>query len=160
TPRPTKTPGGPTRTPTPTIIPGSVPFVYVRSAGNDANDGKSPELAVQTLNKAIKLATSGTTVFVGPGHYSGEVVIHNVGSSEAFPVQFIADTKGTHTGDAPGAVELDAAGAVSSVVLENAPYVVVDGFTMSGATPQVLPKKLTASAIEVRVGADHSIIRN
>jgi hypothetical protein len=160
TPHPTKTPGGPTRTPTATIIPGSVPQLFVRISGNDGNDGQSPDTAVQTLSRALKMVAPGTTVYVGPGQYSGLVTVHGFGATAGFPLRLVADTKGTHTGDAPGPVELDAGGAVSSMIIENSTNVVVDGFTLTGAMPQVLPKKLTASAIELRAGSDHSTVRN
>ena len=157
---PTHTPGGPTRTPTPTILPGSVPELFVRIAGNDGNDGLSPATAVQTLSRALKMVAPGSTVYVGPGQYSGMVTVHNFGGTSGFPLRLVADTKGTHTGDAAGPVELNAGGAVSSMLIENSTNVIVDGFTLTGAMPQVLPKKLTASAIELRAGSDHSTVRN
>jgi hypothetical protein len=78
----------------------------------------------------------------------------------AFPIQFMADSTGKHTGDPPGPVVLDAGGAVASLVIENASYIVADGFTMTGALPQTVPKHLSAAAVEVRKGSEHAIIRN
>jgi hypothetical protein len=158
--RPTITPGGPTRTPTATIVPGSVPELFVRTSGSDMNDGRSPDSAVQTLTRVARLIAPGTTVYVGPGRYMGTANIRNVKAPAAFPIQFMADSSGKHTGDAPGPVVLDAGGAVASLVIENATNVVADGFTLTGALPQSVPKHLSAAAVEVRKGSDHAIIRN
>ncbi len=44
---------------------------YVSTEGNDANDGLSPETAVQTLDKAFELGggTAGNNIYVQPGEY-------------------------------------------------------------------------------------------
>lgn len=145
---------------TPTIVPGTVPLLYVRTTGSDDNDGTSPGTAVQTLAAAVKLVAPGSTVFVGPGRYTGLVEIRNVTGSAMFPVQFIADPSGVQTGDPPGNVVLDANGDFAALVIATSPFVAVDGFVLTGAIPQTAPSQLSASAVEVRSGSDHVTVRN
>lgn len=55
--------------------------IYVKTpadGGNDAFDGKTPAAAVATINKALKLVSSGDTVLSYPGTYNEIVAILNV----------------------------------------------------------------------------------
>ena len=45
--------------------------VFVRSSGNDANDGSTESSAKKTIQAAVKVAQSGDIIDVGPGSFSG-----------------------------------------------------------------------------------------
>jgi parallel beta-helix repeat protein len=105
---------------------------YVRAGGSDANSGESPAQAWGTLGKAAASAEEGTTVYVGGGTYT-ESVTMTQGGSAAAPVRFLADRTGDRTGDA-GDVVIDGAGA-NDVVLILVDYIVIEGFTVRGASP-------------------------
>ncbi len=83
---------------------------YVRAtAGNDANDGLTPETAFRSIGAALSRLTDGDTVIVGPGIYP-ESILDPLSGLAAQPVRFIADPTGAMTLDAPGAVIVDATG--------------------------------------------------
>ncbi|HRX81459.1 MAG TPA: DUF1565 domain-containing protein, partial [Pirellulaceae bacterium] len=64
----------PTLTPTPTPTPAySGPLWYVRTSGNDSNDGSSPSKAFRTVSKAASKAVAGHTVIIGGGTYAEDV---------------------------------------------------------------------------------------
>ena len=158
-------------TPTPTRMPGAGKTLYVRSAGNDSNPGTSPGSALATIGQAIKLMGAGTTVYVGPGHYTeaapGRIVIAGVTGTASAPVQLIADPTGAQTGDAPGDVVLDGNGDTVTVELSKSPFVIIDGFTITGAvpgtsvpTPPATPAKISATQMSLLKSSDNVIIRN
>jgi parallel beta-helix repeat protein len=159
TPRPTETPGGPTRTPTRTRTPAPPQTLYVRTTGNDDNAGTSPDQALLTVAKAVERMSGGTTIYVGPGHYRGRVEITNVDGRMGAPGELIADASGTHTGDRPGEVILDADGDVVALVVTRSPYVTIDGFLITGARPQTDPRR-TATGVNVRTNSHHLTFRN
>ncbi len=122
--------------------------VYVRQGGAGGNSGKSPEVALDSIQSAARKARAGGTVIVGPGVYR-EGNIHPI--QDGGVTRFVADASGSLTGDPPGPVLLDAEGAGTGFVLLRACKAVVDGFRVTGA--------LTAG-IQVRLGSDGARIRN
>ena len=84
---------------------GGATIYYVRLTGKDSNDGKSPDKAFRTIDKAADKVDEGDTVYVGAGTYDESVEVEKDGKSSA-PIRFIADTSGAQTGDA-GAVLID-----------------------------------------------------
>lgn len=76
----------------------SAPVVYyVRTDGNDNNNGRSPSTAFRTIGQAADVVRAGDIVYVGGGTYREAVVSRSIGSSSS-PIQFIADTSGQKTG--------------------------------------------------------------
>ena len=78
---------------------------FVRATGNDNNDGLSKGNAFRRIHKAMSVATAGATIYVGAGRYFDELRAVHSGTSSS-PIRFVADTKGTKTGDA-GAVSTE-----------------------------------------------------
>jgi hypothetical protein len=165
TPKPTRTPtrtelpGANTHTPKPTQTPGPPQTLYVRTNGNDDNPGTSPEQALKSVTRAAQLLRPGTTVYVGPGHYRGRVSINGVSGTGAEPIELIADTKGVHTGDAPGTVVLDANGDIVTLIVTKSPFLTVDGFLITGAVPKTTPKA-SAVGVQVRSASHNATIRH
>ena len=78
---------------------------FVKTNGNDSNDGLAPDFAFATIGKAASVMNPGDKVYVGAGTYNESVVPANSGVSGAM-ISYIADTGGDATGDS-GAVILD-----------------------------------------------------
>lgn len=72
---------------------------FVRSSGEDANSGRSPEEAWASVEHAADQLEAGDIVYVGAGTYVGEIRPRHSGTV-ADPIRYIADLNGTHTGDA------------------------------------------------------------
>jgi parallel beta-helix repeat protein len=136
----------------------------VRMSGNDSNPGTSPGAALQTLTKAATLLAPGTTVYVGPGHYTeptpGKILITGVAGTASAPIHLIADTTGSHTGDPAGDVTLDAGGDTVTLNLTKSTFFVIDGFTLTGALPKPSPSPVSGTEIEVRSGSNNVTIQN
>jgi parallel beta-helix repeat protein len=158
--RPTETPGGPTKTPAPTATLGPPQVLYVRANGSDANSGTAPDQALKTIVQAAKLLRPGTTVYVGPGRYTGRVAITGVTGAATAPIALLADPTGVQTGDRAGVVTLDAGGDAVALIVTKSPYVTADGFLITGAKPRVTPEPVTATAVQIRSGSDHATISN
>lgn len=141
--------GGGNATPTP-----SRPDVfYVRTSGNDSNDGKSPAAAFRTIGKAAGLTTDGDMVVVGPGTY-GNIDLNRRSGLAGSAIVFDADPSGTMTGDAPGPVVVDAGGAVAAIRLTQSTYIIIDGFTVMGGRGD------NGAGIIVRSSSHNATIRN
>jgi len=125
--------------------------LYVRSSGNDANDGLTPDTAFREVNTAAARSTPGDVIITGPGTYT-PVNIVNEGSS-AQPITFLADPTGQMTGDAPGEVILDAASTETAFKVSNKSHIIVDGFTVvdsaagSGSAGIVVKSSTTTDVI-------------
>lgn len=102
---------------------------FVRTTGNDGNDGLTPSTAWRTVTFSAGRAGAGDTVYVGAGTYSGRVQPTSHGTS-AEPVRFVADVTGERTGDA-GVVTLSS--ATQNALLVNRNYVTVEGFELTSA---------------------------
>ncbi len=159
TPTVTPRPGGPTRTPTNTPIPGTGETLYVRTSGNDTNDGMSPQTALKTIGEAAKRLKVGTTVYVGPGTYSGRVTITGVEGTAGSPIRLVGDVTGAHTHDPPKAVEINAAEDTVAMIITKSPYVSVESFLITGAAPKATPK-VSATALQIRSNSHHVTIRD
>jgi parallel beta-helix repeat protein len=143
------------------VVKVTVPFmpIFVRRDGADTNNGKSPAAALATIAAAAKRARAGVSVIVGPGTYP-ECDLHP--DADTGKSAFVADFGGTHTGDAPGPVLVDAgccrrlAGAcVAGSTGFNIPNVCgleIDGFTVRGA--------LDGAAIQIQDGSHDAEVRN
>ena len=84
---------------------------FVRTSGNDANDGLTVNTAFATIQKAVNsCTTAGNTIYIGQGTYSEMVEIGinngtNAGSGTANdPNKIIGDYTGQYTGDGSGPV--------------------------------------------------------
>lgn len=53
---------------------------YVRTTGNDANDGQTPSSAFATIQRGVDALTPGDTLLIGPGEYRESVRRAGIGS--------------------------------------------------------------------------------
>lgn len=109
--------------------------IFVRLAGNDANDGRTPEQALRTIRRAASLALPGNRIVVGGGTYQeGDVNLGDLSGTRYRRIGFVGDTDGVWTGDA-GPVVVDAAGSFQTGFdILGSSYVTVDGFYITGGT--------------------------
>jgi parallel beta-helix repeat protein len=93
---PAPTPPPPTITPPPgdawvcgttPLAPAYSPTLYVSTGGSDGSSGRSPSLALRTLQRAADLAGPGDVVWVAGGTYAGNVSFRRSGTSSA-PIVF------------------------------------------------------------------------
>lgn len=105
---------------------------YVRTSGNDSNTGLSPDQAFLTISRAASVVVAGTVVHVGGGSYLEGVVIQEQATSDD-PILFIADVTGAATGDAGPVVVTPQADQQYGWTIQNAGYVSLDGFRISGS---------------------------
>jgi parallel beta-helix repeat protein len=138
--------GGGTATPTPGPV-----TLYVRPSGNDDETGTTPERALRTVLRAAQLVAPGTTVIVAPGTYGGRIQIENIDTTDATPIQLIANPAGDLTGDEPGEVVIDAQGEGAAVRIASTPFVTLDGFVITGAA---------TTGIRVLGSSTNTVIRN
>ncbi|MCA9142067.1 MAG: right-handed parallel beta-helix repeat-containing protein [Planctomycetales bacterium] len=109
----------PTLTPTPTPTPAySGPLWYVRTSGNDSNDGSSPSKAFRTISKAASKAVAGHTVIIGGGTYAEDVTVSRSGTSSQ-NILFRNDD-GNQTGDGGNVL-------IRSMKLTSADYILLSG---------------------------------
>ena len=104
---------------------------FVRASGSDANSGRSPREAWQTLAHALSMITAGATLHVGAGTYAGPLTLQH-DSSATTPLVLSGDRAGRMTGD-PGAVVIEAGGSPWALLLREADGVLVQGLTLRGA---------------------------
>jgi parallel beta-helix repeat protein len=90
-------------------------FYVRRTAGDDANDGRSPATALRQVARLADVMGPGDTAYVGPGLYREEIEVRRSGRADA-PVVFVADDSGAHTGDPPGVVMLTGAEPVDEEI--------------------------------------------
>jgi parallel beta-helix repeat protein len=134
---------------TPTLASG-ITF-YVTPTGNDDQDGRSPATALATIGKGAGKAGGGDTVIVAPGvYFEGNITPRGNGRRKEV-VQFIADRDGSRTGRAPGDVLVDATGKDVGFRLSARPWVIVNGFSVTGAEDE---------GIAVKSGSDHAAVVN
>lgn len=128
---------------------------YVRASGSDDNSGDSPERAFRSIQKAIDLVSDGDMIMVGPGSYPGMVEINRKAGLADNQIVLVADPTGSLTGDASGPVRIQVGqNDPAGIRLTQSTYIVIDGFTISGARGQ------NAAGILVRSGSDNVTIRN
>jgi parallel beta-helix repeat protein len=124
---------------------------YVRASGDDGRDGRSPAAAFATIQRGASKAGGGDTVVVGPGTYrEGNVTPVGNGRRREL-MRFIADRDGSMTGDPPGEVLVDATGFEVGFRISSRPWVVVNGFSVTGASGE---------GIAIKSSSDHSVVAN
>ncbi len=106
---------------------------FVRQSGSDASSGASPATAWGSIGMAASSAGPGDTVYVGAGTYLESVVLTTDGTA-AEPITFLADETGEFTSDA-GEVVVDGQGAAAVFQIDGADHVILEGFTITGASP-------------------------
>jgi len=104
---------------------------FVRMSGSDANSGRSPRDAWQTLAHAIATVPVGATIHAGAGVYAGPLTIQ-MDSSATTPLVLSGDRTGVMTGD-PGTVAIEAGGAAWGLLLRETRGALVQGLTLRGA---------------------------
>lgn len=135
---------------------------YVRTNGNDANDGRTPATAFASVEQAGRaLLNAGDRVVVGPGTYSVANVVAVRNGVAGRPIVFHGDLLGSETGDSPGPVILTVrtgSGELNSAFLLYARrHVVIEGFTIRGASDpgiQVRPDPVSHAP------SSHIVLRN
>ena len=110
---------------------------YVRSGGDDANDGLTPATALASVRPAARmLREPGDRLIVGPGTYrEGNIAPFGNGTAEA-PIVLFGDASGAATGDAAGPVLIlpdNTPAATSGFYLRGRHDVVIEGFEIAGA---------------------------
>ena len=100
---------------------------YVRKTGNDGNAGTSPAAAWKTIDEATTSTDPGDIVYFGAGTYT-EKVEPSVDGTNGNPIQFIADTDGTMTGDAGDVIWT---GDGEALKAENDDYLEFEGFRIT-----------------------------
>jgi len=131
-------------------------FYYVSPKGNDDGDG-SINNPWRTIQKAANTLEAGDTVYVRDGVYREFVTIRNSGSKEAGYITYKA-----YPGEKPvlDGVDLTVTSGKSILLyLENASYIIVDGFELRNvktSDPDIYP-----AGIRVREGGhDIHILNN
>lgn len=124
---------------------------YVSPSGNDAQDGRSPATALATIGRAAARIGGGDTVVVAPGTYREGNLIPRGNGRRKEVVQFVADRDGSRTASAPGEVLVDATGFDVGFRLSSRPWVIVNGFSVTGAFDE---------GIAVKSGSDHAAVVN
>lgn len=109
--------------------------------GADGDDGLTPATAWATLQKAADTVAAGDTVHVADGNYAGFDL--RTSGSAGNPITFLADGTGA-------SITSDNGVTPDGINIENASWVVVDGFTVNGRT---------RAGIRAAV-CDHVTIRN
>lgn len=127
--------------------------VYVRSAGDDLDDGKSPSAALATITAGARRARAGVTVVVGPGRYPECAIAPPPDQGKA---TFLADPTGRRTKEQAGPVLVDAGACAvptgqPGFLLGNACFAVVDGFHVRGAFDD---------GVQVQAGSHFAEVRN
>jgi len=127
---------------------------YVRASGDDANDG-SKDAPFRTIPKAVGLISDGDTIIVGPGTYTDFVDINKKKGLVNSQIVIVGDPTGGMTGDAPGAVEIQVTDKeVAAIRLSQSTYVIIDGFTFTGA------RGTNAAGVIIRSASNNVTIRN
>lgn len=123
--------------------PAAARILYVRAGGNDGLDGSTPAAALRTIARATALVGANDDIVVGPGIYhEGDLRPAVFGH-----VRFVADRRGTTTGDPPGDVVVDATGFVTGFELNGQLGVSIDGFVIYGASIGVYVKSGSHQAV-------------
>ena len=125
-----------------------IPTYYVATNGNDANPGTA-DLPWATIQKAATTVIAGDTVIVKPGTYTEMVEVTNSGSSQGcgigdWPITFLADQSGE--------VIIDATGNSYGIRLQRNSFIIIDGFTITGASSDGIRMNLN--------GVSYNIVRN
>src|SRR4051794_16798418 len=75
---------------------------FVRSAGSDDADGRTPATAFRSVLRAGQALNHGERIVIGPGRYSATVFLgERFGTADA-PIAVVGDESGKLTGDNAG----------------------------------------------------------
>ncbi len=107
---------------------------FVRTSGNNANDGLTAATAFRTIQRAADVMVAGDTAYVGAGTYVEAVDTRRAGTA-ASPIRFLADTSGVNTGDA-GTVTVTPPSTIDVFDLNHS-YQTLQGFTTRGGADGV-----------------------
>ncbi len=102
---------------------------YVRTSGDDDDDGLTPATAFETIEEAADHAGPGDTIYVGGGTYSDEIKLKELKGTSASPIRFVADTTGAQTGDSGTVRFRDDDGLL---LLEDCDHLIFTGFVFDG----------------------------
>lgn len=97
--------------------------LYVSPSGSPTGDG-SPEAPFDSIRTAVRRAGPGTRILVQPGTYPGSTSLTGLRGEPGRPIAIVAS----------GDVVLDAAGASTVISGSDVRYVVIEGFTLRGAS--------------------------
>ena len=103
---------------------------YIRTNGNDSNDGRSAARAFASVSHFASIAGAGDVGYVGAGEYSGTVKPENSGTASE-PIRFVADRNGSMTGDA-GEVKLVAGHKDHAIEIDGVSNIRFEGFIIEG----------------------------
>lgn len=118
---------------------------YVDAAsGNDTFGGGSPASAKKTIQAAVAQVSTGGTVHVAAGNYSGPI---NIGRAMTL--------NGVQTGNDPVAGRIGAESTITGLTTIQAASVTIDGFTLTNPFVTGL-----AEAILIKTAASGAIVRN
>jgi hypothetical protein len=101
--------------------------LYVNTGGSPEGDG-SPEAPFDSIRSALRHATPGTRILVQPGTYTGATNLNGLQAEAGKPIAIVAS----------GEVVLDAAGASTALHGSDLKYVVIQGFTLRGASTHAI----------------------
>ncbi|MBL8229884.1 MAG: right-handed parallel beta-helix repeat-containing protein [Bryobacterales bacterium] len=97
--------------------------LHVSTSGSANGDG-STEAPFDSIRSAVRHASPGTRILVQPGRYAGGTTLTGLQGEPGRPIAIVA----------AGEVVLDAAGASIVLTGNDLRYVVIEGFTIRGAT--------------------------
>ncbi len=136
--------------------------LYVRESGSDGNGGTSPDDAFRSIVRAVRGATSGQTIIVGPGEYtvprsSSEITIEIADIDGNEPLILLANPDGSMTNDESraGEVLVDARNASFGFRVSRSRNVIIDGFRIERARDDD-----ESAGIHVRSDSSDITIRN
>lgn len=133
--------GGDLVIPSPPPCNASAKICYVSPLGSDANSGADPSVPLATIRRAAQIALSDYTILVAPGTYRDAVTTNPTGQTPKH-LQFIAQ----------GRVVLDLRNTgAPGFSLSNADAILIDGFTIIGASD---------AGIVLKSGSDGAVVRN
>lgn len=82
---------------------------FVKTTGNDADDGRTPATAFKTVLRAAQALDHGDGVVIAPGTYRESVFLAERFGKAAAPIKITGDESGALTAGQPGPVVIEAA---------------------------------------------------
>ena len=129
-------------------VAGAIPLVvFVRTSGNDSNNGLSSARAFGSIERALEAVSGNGLIVVGPGTYHERRLLIGVAGRPDGIVALLADEGGLLTGDPAGKVVVDAGGHAAPTVAGPA---LIDGLTLTGAHGPGLRVLRSARAVTLR----------
>ena len=107
---------------------------YVRQRGDDQADGKTPATAFRTVLRAAQALNHGDSIVIGPGSYTTASLLADRFGKSDIRISVTGDESGRLTGDAPGAVLLQAPTSADAVLeCSRIEHLTFSGLTLQGA---------------------------